>query len=145
MTKIFQDAGDYKTITKFISDEKRKAIEKRLGEKLTPGESKDWVYYEITGSQGEMLGYIVADAEKGEYGVIEIVMGITPDGRIKGLYIQRSQEKDKQFKSKEFLDPFTGKALEDVEKEKRTEEYVASKAVVFGVRKMFLFYEELTQ
>lgn len=146
MTRIFADASDYKTITKIISHEKRAIMEDRLGESLTAGESKDWIYYEITGKKGETLGFILSDAEKGEYGVIEIIMGITLDGRIEGLYIQRSQERDKQFKSREFLDQFANKDLVDLERGIHVDdESIASRAVLFGVKKMIIFYEELAK
>ena len=147
MIKIFPDAGDYKTITKIISEEKRKIIEERLGEKLAPGESKDWIYYEITGSKSETLGYIIADAEKCEYGVIEIVMGISTDGKVKGVYIQRSSEKEKEFKSREFLEQFIGKTINDPVQMggdiKAESQSIAVKAVILGVRKMLIFYDEL--
>jgi Na+-translocating ferredoxin:NAD+ oxidoreductase RnfG subunit len=149
MQKIFPEAGDYKTITKIISNNQRETIEKRLQDKLAPGESKDWVYYEITGAKSETLGYIIADAEKGEYGVIEMVMGITVDGKVKGLYIQRASERDKEFISKEFLDQFVGKAITNPLKLrsdiKVSNETMAIKAVVLGVRKMLIFYDELAK
>lgn len=113
MSRIFPQAGDYKTITKIINEKQRAIIEKRLGQRLTAGESKDWIYYQITGKEGETLGYITADAEKGEYGVIEMVAGITPDGKVKDIYIQRSRERDKEFKSREFLDQFRDKTVTD--------------------------------
>lgn len=147
MRKIFPEAHDYKTITTLISDEKREVIEKRLGEELAPGERHDWIYYEITGDKGEQLGYIIADAEKGEYGVIEMVMGITPDGKVTGLYIQRARERDDVFKSEKFLNQFVGKSIEnpikigdDIKAEKAS---TAVKAVILGVRKMLIFYDEL--
>lgn len=147
MAKIFPEAGDYKTITKTISKEKKEIIEKRLGESLAPGESKDWIYYEITDRKGITLGYIIADAEKGEYGVIEMVMGITPDGKTVGLYIQRSREKDTEFKSDEFLRQFIGKTLKDpiqIGKDIKTASIsIPVKAVILGVRKMLIFYDEL--
>jgi hypothetical protein len=147
MTRIFPEAGDYKTITKIIGNEKKELIEKRLGEALTPRESKDWIYYEIIAGTGETLGYILADAEKGEYGVIEIIMGVTPDSKIKGVYIQRAREKDKEFKSDEFLRQFTSKTINDPLQVgagiKTTDASVAVKAVILGVRKMLIFYDEL--
>lgn len=149
MAKIFSEASDYKTITKIISTEKKEIIEKRLQDVLTPGESKDWIYYEITGSPGDTLGYILADAEKGEYGVIEIVMGISPDGKVKEIYIQRAREKDKEFKSNDFLQQFIGKTINDpiqINNDiKITNESLAVKTVILGVRKMLIFYDELSR
>ena len=149
MQKIFPEAGDYKTVTRIISNNQREAIETRLQGKLAPGESKDWIYYEITGAKKETLGYIIADAEKGEYGVIEIVIGISSDTKIKGIYIQRSMERDKGFKAKDFLEQFIGKAINDPIKIggdiKVSNESIAVKAVILGVRKMLIFYDELAK
>jgi Na+-translocating ferredoxin:NAD+ oxidoreductase RnfG subunit len=147
MTKIFPEASDYKTITQGIGLDQKETIEKRLGESISPGEGKDWIYYEITDQSGKTLGYITADAETGEYGVIEMVMGITPDRKIKGVYIQRSREKDKEFQSRAFLDQFTGKTMNDHVEDGMDIPFAggstAQQKVVFGVRKMLLFYEEL--
>lgn len=147
MTRIFPEAGDYKTIIKAISGEKKGSIEKRLGATLDPGESKEWMYYEITDGKGGTLGYIIADAEKGEMGIIEIVMGITPDGKVLGVYVQRARERDKEFKSDEFLKQFTGKNVKahiqvgsDI---KTAADSTSVRAVAFGVRKMLVFYDEL--
>lgn len=147
MTRIFPDAGDYKTIIKGISGEKKGSIEKRLGAPLDPGESKEWMYYEIMDGKGSLLGYIIADAEKGEMGIIEIVMGITPDGKVVSVYVQRARERDKEFKSDEFLKQFTGKNVKahveignDI---KAAADSTSVRAVVFGVRKMLVFYDEL--
>lgn len=149
MAKIFPEAGDYKTITKIISAEKRKVIEDRLQDKLVSGESKDWIYYEITAGSGGTLGYIIADAEKGEYGVIEIVIGIDSTGKVKGIYIQRSMERDKEFKRQEFLNQLSGKTVNDPIKIgsdiKVANESIAVKAVILGVRKMLIFYDELAK
>lgn len=149
MAKIFPEAGDYKTITKIISNEQRESIEKRLQDKLASSESKDWIYYEITAVSGGTLGYIIADAEKGEYGVIEIVIGIDAHGKVKGIYIQRSMEKDKEFKSQKFLSQFSGKTVTDPIKIgsdiKVANESIAVKAVILGVRKMLIFYDELAK
>lgn len=147
MIKIFPEANDYKTITKKISREQKEIIEEKLGESISPDESKEWLYYEITGKMGEPLGYISADAETGTYGVIEMVMGITPEGKVKNLYIQRAREKEKEFQSKTFLDQFTGKTVSDsFENDKDItvdKDSVVQQRVVLGVRKILIFYDEL--
>jgi len=146
MTKLFPKAKDYLTIDKKISSEVRERIEQRLGKPLDPGERENWIYYEIKGADGETLGYILTDAEKGEYGAIEIVMGVTPDGKIIGLYIQRARERNKAFRSKEFLEQFTGKTKDDqiqIGKDIKTESAIATEQVTFGVRKMLVMFDEL--
>lgn len=147
MSTIFPEAKDYRTVDKKISPDKREIIEKKLNDKLAPGEREDWTYYKILGKDDQGLGCIIADAEKGEFGVIEIVMGITPDGKVKGVYIQRAREKKKEFKSKEFLSQFEGKTVKDslaLGKDIKVKEVsLPVKMTVLGIRKMLLFYEEL--
>lgn len=147
MVKIFPAASDYKTVLKVINEDKKARIERRLGERLDPAESKEWQYYELTDGKGRTLGYITADAEKGDLGVIEMVMGLTPDGRIAGIYVQRARERDKEFRSDRFLSQFMGKTVEDpilVGKDIKAETpSTLVKMVAFGVKKMLMFYDEL--
>lgn len=146
MTKIFPEANDYETIDQKISTEKLKRIENRLAKSLDAGERTNWVYYKIRGSKTDVLGYILTDAEKGEYGVIEIVMGINTDGKIIGLYIQRSRERDTEFKSKDFLNQFIGRTKDDliqIGRDIKAESSLPTEQVVYGVRKMLVMYDEL--
>lgn len=147
MVNIFPQAKDYRTVDRKISEEKRAIIEKQLGEKLAPGEREDWTYYEIMGKENGLLGFISADAEKGEFGVIEVVVGITPEGKVKGVYIQRAREKNKEFKSREFLSQFEGKTVKDslligkgIQVKERS---LPVQMTVLGVRKMLIFYDQL--
>lgn len=146
INKLFPDGKDYKSIEVKIVPEKLRKIEKLLGKTLDPGEKDLWIYYEITDKSGEILGYVLTDAETGQYGVIEIVMGITPNLTIKNVYIQRSREKDKKHKSQEFLNQFVGKSKDDkfVSGEDTGEgENIAVNAVIYGIKKMLTMYDIL--
>ncbi|MDE2026986.1 MAG: hypothetical protein KGJ11_00415 [Candidatus Omnitrophica bacterium] len=145
MSMVFPQARDYKTLDRKISKEKEANIERRLGKPLDPGERETWSHYEITGSNGT-IGYVIADSEKGEYGAIEIVMGIMPDGKVKQVYIQRSRERDKEFKSKEFLDQFVGKTKVNpitIGKDIKAGNSTTSQKVAFAVRKMLAMFDNL--
>ncbi|MCX7910711.1 MAG: hypothetical protein N2505_03930 [Endomicrobia bacterium] len=146
MQKIFPQAKDYKTIIKKISNEKRQQIEKRLGAQLLPGQREQYQYYEITDSSANTIGYIIASSQKGEYGAIEFVFGIDKEMKIVGIYIQRAREKDKEFKKKEFLDQFIGKSIndeKDLDKLITVKKTTATSAVILGVRKEFICFDEL--
>lgn len=146
MQRIFPKAKDYETIERKISAAKAGVIENRLGKSLDPGEREDWIFYKIRGDSGETLGYVLTDAEKGEFGAIEIVMGITPEGKVRGVYIQRARERDKEFKSRVFLDQFIGKTKEGplrIGKDIRAEASLPTEQVSFAVRKMLVMYDEL--
>lgn len=146
MTKIFPEARDYESVDAKISAEKLKLIEKRSGRPLDSGERGLWIYYGLKGNNAETLGYILTDAEKGEYGVIEIIVGVTPGGKVKGVYIQRAREKNKEFKSKEFLEQFIGKTKDDtiqIGKDIKAQSVLATEEVAYGVRKMLVMYDEL--
>lgn len=144
MSRLFPKANDYQTIDRKISSEKLKLVEEILGRPLDPGERTNWIYYRIT-SEG-VLGHVLTDAEKGEYGVIEIVMGITTDGKVIGVYIQLARERDKEFKSKEFLYQFIGKTKEDpiqIGRDIQAESSLPTNQVAYGVRKMLIMYDVL--
>ena len=146
MSRLFPAARDYKTVEVKIEASALARIEKRLGKPLAAGERASWIYYTITGSKGEVLGHVLTDAERGEYGTIELVLGVDPGGRTTSIYVQRARERDKVFKSKQFLAQLIGKTVtdpvrlgEDIEGARST----ATGQVAFGVRKMLVMYDEL--
>jgi len=149
MKIVFPEAADYKTLTRKISAELRKEIEKRLSAELDPSERKEWASYRIVGKGGKELGRIIACAQKGEYGVIETIMGVTPDGKVKGVYIQRSRERvNKQLKSREFLGQFKDKTVNDPLRIGKDIKGIpggekAAEAVAFAVCKMLVLYDKL--
>ena len=148
MTKIFPQAKDYKTVTKKISKEKREQIEKRLGSQLLPGQREQYQYYEMLDDKGNLLGHTIAASQKGEYGAIEFVFGLDKEYKIIGIYIQRAREKDKEFKKKEFLEQFTGKMIkgvENLEKLIKAKKTTGTSAVILGIRKELIAFDELVE
>jgi len=141
MMRIFPQASDYKTISKKISAENLEEIEEKAGE-LLPGQKEVFQYYELLDEDNESLGYIFASTQKGEYGAIEFVFGADKNGKIIGIYIQRSRERDKEFKRKEFLDLFVGKAIIDINELEYTKT-IGTKAIVSGLEKELVSFEVL--
>ncbi|WP_156895468.1 hypothetical protein [Massilia putida] len=150
MTKIFPEAKDYRTVDVRLTPALQARIETAIARKLTPGEADSWTYYSLVGAGGKPVGIVLADAEKGEYGVIEMVMGIDLSGKIRQLYIQRSRErKAKELASPAFLHQFDGKNAADTFEIGRTVTPVdgadlASREIAFGVKKMLTFHHELS-
>uniref|UniRef100_A0A7C3UWS9 FMN-binding protein n=1 Tax=candidate division WOR-3 bacterium TaxID=2052148 RepID=A0A7C3UWS9_UNCW3 len=146
MSKIFPDAFDYKTVNQKISAAKRDTIEERLKGKLLPGQREVFTYYELYNRDKKLLGYILAASQKGEYGAIEFIFGLDKDLKIKNIYIQRARERDTEFKKKDFLNQFLGKGVKDAQnldkliKGKRT---TATSAIITGVKKELIAFEEL--
>lgn len=146
MSRLFPSAGDYRTIDVKISPQALARIEKGLGKALGPGERANWIFYAITGRKGEIIGHVLTDAERGQHGTIEIVLGLGVDGKVATIYIQRSRERDKALKSKEFLDQFIGKTVADplrLGEDIKAGRSVATEQTAFGVRKMLVMYDEL--
>lgn len=149
MAQLFPKAKDYQSLTRKISPETRARIEQRLGTPLDESEREEWGSYRITGPGGQELGRIIACAQKGEYGVIEVVMGVSNDGRVVGVSIQRSRERvNAALKAPGFLRQFEGKELKDplrIGKDLRgiPEGDKATEAVALAVRKMLVLYSEL--
>lgn len=104
--------------------------------------------YEMLDARGDLLGYIVAAAQRGEFGVIEFVFGLDRDIKINGIYIQRDRERDREFRKKEFLEQFIGKGIENVDKMEIGKDITAKKtiataAVISGIKKELITLDEL--
>ncbi len=148
MTTIFPDARDYKTITLDISDGDRVEIESDLGHELLPGQEKQFLYYDMIGSDGDSIGSIIAASQKGEYGIVEFVFGLDEEGKIKDIYIQRARERDRTFKKREFLDLFVGLNVSEADQVKQRysgPETPGTKAVIRGIRKELTAFNHLVE
>ncbi|NLW32558.1 MAG: hypothetical protein GXY77_14005 [Fibrobacter sp.] len=146
MRRIFPEASDYRTVTKTISSKQREIIESRLGFQLLPGQREQFQYFSMTGKYGKQIGTIIAASQKGEYGAIEFVFGLDTNLIIKGIYIQRSRERDQSFKKREFLDSFVGRNIKDVSSFNELYKGVKSTgtdAVIQGLDKECITYKEI--
>lgn len=154
MQKLFPQARDYKTRTEKMTPERMAAIEKAIGVPLEDTERKEFDLYEITGSvdgKAQKLGTVLALAGKGEYGTIEVVVGVDGAGKLVGVYIQRSRERvSKALQSPGFLKQFAGKTRNDgfdIGKDIKPaspDAENASRVVAFVVKKMLVFHDVLT-
>jgi Na+-translocating ferredoxin:NAD+ oxidoreductase RnfG subunit len=140
MVRLFPDAVDYKTITKQISAKNLQKIEDKAG-KLLAGQREAFQYYELMAKE-KSLGHILTSTQKGEYGAIEFVFGIDKENKIISIYIQRSRERDREFKKREFLDKFIGKSLKDIENIK-FKSTIGTQAVISGIKKELTAFETL--
>lgn len=146
MARIFPDAKDYITVNDPISPEQLKAIEKHTGFPLLAGQRDKFQYFKMTDATGKTIGVIIAATQKGEFGAIEFVTGFDTTGVIKGIYVQRSRERDQQFKDRAFLDQFIGKPINDYKRIRSLSSdttSVGKRAVIEGLIKEFVCYNEL--
>ena len=128
------------------------AVERALGASLDASEKTEFSFYDITGGSEKprVIGTVLALAGKGQYGAIEIVIGLDADARIVGTYIQRSRERaTKVLQSPEFLKQFEGKTKNDAFevgkdlKAPSADAEAASKVVAGVVKKMLVFNDVL--
>ncbi len=113
MTKLFPDAQDYLTVDRKMTPAIVAEIEAVLGEPLEDTEKKEFSFYEIKAGK-RSLGWVMALAGTGVYGVIETVVGLNPDGTVRGVYLQRIREPQRKDLSADvFLSQFKGKTLKD--------------------------------
>jgi len=150
MKRIFSEAHDYRTVNRQISAADKAFIESALGEKLLSGQDKVFTYYEMIDNTGRLIGYIFAPSQKGEFGAIEFVFGLSSDMELKGLYIQRSRERDNRFKKQEFIGLFTGKGTDEILAKLypiKQREYITygERAVVSGVIKELTLVKHFLQ
>ena len=154
MQRIFPTARDYKTITIKVTPATIVAIEKAIGAPLDASEKSEFNFYELTGKTGgkvQTLGTIMALAGKGEYGAIEVVIGIDKGGKVVSAYIQRARERTtKELQSASFLKQFVGKTKADgleVGKDIQPPSAKAepsSRVVASTIKKMLVFDDVLT-
>ncbi len=152
MTKLFPNASDFRTVTKRLTPDLARTIEERVGLRLDDTERSEFNFYEITGRAGgrtERLGTVLALAGTGDYGAVEVVIGLGPDNRIVGAYVQRTRERHAdKLRSDEFLNQFRGRSAKDSPARWRDVRLVdeaptASRAVAVAVHKMVVFYDVL--
>lgn len=99
-----------------ISREELETIEKIIGNEVLPGQREQFQYYQMTDREGRILGYIIAVTQRGQYGAVEFVFGLNTEYTVKDLYIQRTRERDRGFRERDFLDLFIGVNIHDTEK-----------------------------
>lgn len=154
MQKFFPTARDYKTRTEKMTPARITAIESALGKKLEDTERKEFDLYEITGNEDgkqAAVGTVLALAGKGEYGTIEVVIGVDHAGRLVGVFVQRTRERaSKALQASDFLQQFAGKTKNDgfeIGQDIQPagpDALVASRVVAFVVKKMLVFHDVLT-
>ena len=154
MQKIFPAARDYKTVTVKMTPERIADIEKAISAPLHASEKREFDFYDILDvveGKPQKIGTIMALAGKGEYGSIEVVIGVEGDGKVAGAYIQRSRERvTTAMQSPEFLKQFAGKTKTDgfdVGKDLKpaaSDAQAASRVVAFVIKKMLVFHDVLT-
>lgn len=144
MTRLFPDAQDYLTVDRKLDPTSIAAIEKILREPLEETEKKEYSFYEIRAGK-RSLGLVMALAGTGEYGTIETVVGVNPDGSIRGVYLQRIRERQREELSADaFLEQFKGKTLHDDFTIKNVPgAETASKEIARIIKKMLAFHAVL--
>ena len=152
MQRLFPVARDYKTVAVKMTPETIAELERALGASLDASEKTEFSFYDITGGPGKakVIGTVLALAGKGQYGAIEVVIGIDAEARIVGAYIQRSRERaTKELQSPAFLKQFEGKTKSDAFQVGRdlkapsADAEAASKVVAGVVKKMLVFNDVL--
>lgn len=155
MQKIFPAARDYRTTTVKFQSDRIRAIEQALGGPFEEASAGEFNFYDIMGvvqGKPQKLGTLMALAGKGEYGVIEVVIGVDTSGKILGAYIQRSRERvTRALQSAAFLSQFNGKTTRDdfqvgaSLKPAAGDAETASRTVARVIRKMMVFYDVLAK
>jgi hypothetical protein len=108
---LFPEATGYRSIMKALDSEEQKKIEEFLGQPLDYDESGEHTFYLILKGE-EIIGIIHPHAERGRYGIVEMIWAITLDGKIIDFTIQRSRERGtRKLRSEEFHKQFRGKSL----------------------------------
>jgi len=110
---LFPEATAYQSVTKVLNSEIQKKTEEFLGQSLDFDEDGEHTFYLILKGEN-VIGIIRPHAERGRYGIVEMVWAFTLDGKIIDFIIQRSRERGtRKLKSEDFHRQFKGKSLND--------------------------------
>ena len=141
MRQLFPEADDYHPMYR-RPFEKRDLIESRLGYKLWGWENLIRYYHIMKGDRRVGTVYVHLTPDN-----TQVVVGITNDGAVKGILLQRYYGSHKEeFNNPKFLDQFRGKTLADpfvVGKDVKPacpELMGASEGLALTVRKLLVFY-----
>ena len=149
--KEFFGGGTYRTVLATVGNKKVR-IEQRIGQKLDSDELqlKFWPVIK----NGQRVGTVASHLGKGDYGAIEVVVGIVdpPNGpaKIKAVKIQRDRERYRSaLRSATFLNQFKGKQatstlrVGDDIKPAHPQAIGASRVVALSAKKLLVAYEQL--
>lgn len=108
---LFPKATGYRSVIKMLDKKAQEKVEEYLGQKIDFDEVGEHKFYLILKDK-DVIGIIRPHAERGKYGIVEMVWAFTPDGRIRDYKIQRSRERNTdKVKCEEFRGQFKGKTL----------------------------------
>ncbi|NIA02559.1 MAG: hypothetical protein GWP15_04185 [Nitrospirae bacterium] len=117
---LFPEATGYRTVIKVVDEKIQKKVEEYLGQELDFDEVGEHTFYLVLKGK-EVIGIIRPHAERGKYGIVEIIWAFTTDGGIIDFKIQRSREKGtNNVKNEEFRRQFRAKTIETAFTEKKS-------------------------
>jgi hypothetical protein len=144
---FFPGAETYRTETRVLSA-RRLELTRLLGRAPTAEENA--LYLHQVDRDGRFDGTVLTRRVKGEYGAIEVVLGIGADGKVRGVRLQRQREPEpagSALQSEEWLDRFRGRDArsgwsvgEDLPLP-HPEAVASAEAVAEGVRSMLVLWE----
>lgn len=118
--RLFPESTGYKTYLITYLDRGGESFAKRIEERL--GDPREPVYetldvphpfYQIFKDK-KHIGWVFGVNQKGEYGLLQLILAVDLNGKILNFYYQRISSPDaKRFRDKEFLNLFRGLYLND--------------------------------
>jgi hypothetical protein len=147
LKRFFPNATRYEVETLILSGSRGELAE-RLG-RIPTGDENALRLYRVF-QETELLGCVMTQRVKGEYGAIELVLGLDTRKRICGMRLQRMREPEPvahALENSEWLGSFTGKDAASAWKigvdlpEVPTEARVSAEAVVHGARSLLVLLE----
>jgi hypothetical protein len=147
MQTFFPGATGYQAETRTLSG-LRLEMARRLGRQPTAEENL--LQLNRVSREQELLGYVLTQRVKGEYGAIELVLAVLTNGQVQGLRLQRLREEEVvagALQNPAWLGSFRGKSAKNDWRlghdipEVVTEARSSAQAVVEGVRGLLIRLE----
>src|SRR5262245_26753939 len=108
--ELFPEADRFVDAAVQLSDEQRKAIEKKSGVRQRWPKQAVW----RAEKAGTLVGWFIVDEVLGKHELITYAVGLTPDGKVRGIDILAYRETHGyQIRTAEWRQKFIGKSLQD--------------------------------
>jgi Na+-translocating ferredoxin:NAD+ oxidoreductase RnfG subunit len=145
---LLPEAKEIKEEIKVLTEEQKKAIEKKAEIKLDPKLDKEFRFF-IGSVNGQIVGYAVKDTVKGKWGPIHYMLSLDLNGKIiDAMVLEYKERRGRPIAKRRFLDQFKGKTINDGIRLKRdirgiSGATISSKGMTNGIRKIVYVFNEL--
>lgn len=147
LNSILPNAEEIRRETRILTEAQKMAIEERAKVTFDPRLDKEFSFF-IGKVNGQVVGYVIKDTVKGNWGPIHYLLSLSPEGKIMDtVVLEYSEKRGRPIAKRRFLRQFKGKTINDrirLKKDIRgiTGASISSRGMTDGIRKSVHVFNE---